>query len=1369
MGNRVETIGIGVELEDETQVLTKLAAILQGFTNMGDDITRMSSRVAAQSQQTATQATATISRNRRAAKEYSAEEIEAGKTNARSIAAVVKAQREVNEAVKQRRIDERSAAREREADNRRYLAQLKEINNETRKILSAKGLADYSKSVQGVQQPLPPGFIPQKAQVNDALLSTKIQAYFNQQVDSLTRKNAAALDKELAAKIQSHYDEQAKSIAGQNAQFRGDNLLVSKISAQQAALRQTTDIQNLKFFQEELKKGRTTIAQIEKEIASEDRHLLASLREYSASLQAASRNMRSGGGGYGVAGPPGGGGPGGAGGNASPLFRPPQQRSFAGLAGAITRNILFYELVSGATYGLEAYVAASIQAAKQADDTSIALRNAAEDAKQNIQSTVAFAEGLQYSLGISRRTAEQAYTESLRFAEQEGGRADDLLKSAADIRAAKGFGSVQLDDFVEQLRRGESKFYKRAIGKTVEELYQDAAKQAIGSQSDFIEQQSLTVGPLDKGVDDTYQQRLNRYVASLTQAQKERIQYNAIIQEGSKYEGEAVKRQGELAGQLERTAARWADLQLAIGEFVVSLRPVNQILTGTADTIERFTKGLSRAEQTAPVLSQADVYNRAAIQQNSGAARVERFLSTYGALLGVGSTAVGGFTFLGSRRANTIAQENTFQSVYSQAQSRGLRANEARFIAQAQAEEARAGMLLRLREGVSTFTQTLTTSLLDITKKGTEALKLESASTSIDNIRQRVNGELTRGEVVRDAYGIATRTRRVADEEANARAVTGARVGGLAGAGLGGILAYKLAQKLEVGEITAAVLTVAGSAGGDAIGTSVGSYVGARLAGQTLLTAVSGVLLGVTAAASAFALYTQGLKESAERELEFQTRLAREQPKYLEERKKAEQEGRLRFYVRPQFTDNPSLLNRFYTGEEARRLGLNPGILGEYIDTSPLPNTGREGADYVAAFQRENSERYLQERQQEDDKNYREGLRRAESALQKIRNFRKESLSLVGDIAGAIAPENPFVKIFSDGATAMERMRQQYGFLGEATVKYFADLENKKLALQYVNAQFESQATAMRNLAEAQKLQRQQGLGIGTYGQAVVSASQVAARIAVENPELEQQIAQLTTRNFRRSDYIVNEQLGNILSAARTTTFFAGGGEGLGQEAKDAIESVFDTAIIGLADKVGRENVFRDYRFNALRVETAGALQRQVGRNSREFQRQIERAKIAAEANADVDRNLVRIADLRRDLVGRGIDAETVTRAADRQILAVTGAVGAEDLSPRATQGRIDALKREAERQLRAEDEARKAAETAIAQRGEMLSILSSLRDALLAGDLGVLLKIQNDTEAYLDETALRDSGAGNRIRSLGRSSLGADSNRSYIPEDYDR
>ena len=49
------------------------------------------------------------------------------------------------------------------------------------------------------------------------------------------------------------------------------------------------------------------------------------------------------------------------------------------------------------------------------------------------------------------------------------------------------------------------------------------------------------------------------------------------------------------------------------------------------------------------------------------------------------------------------------------------------------------------------------------------------------------------------------------------------------------------------------------------------------------------------------------------------------------------------------------------------------------------------------------------------------------------------------------------------------------------------------------------------------------------------------------------------------------------------------------------------------------------------------------------------------------------------------------------------------------------------------------------------------------------ILKIQNDTEAYLDEMVFRDSGVGNRICSLGRSSLGVDLNRLYIFEDYDR
>ena len=63
---------------------------------------------------------------------------------------MVKTQHKINKTVKQHHINEQNTTRERETDNKHYLAQLKEINNETRKILSTKNLTDYSKSIQKI-------------------------------------------------------------------------------------------------------------------------------------------------------------------------------------------------------------------------------------------------------------------------------------------------------------------------------------------------------------------------------------------------------------------------------------------------------------------------------------------------------------------------------------------------------------------------------------------------------------------------------------------------------------------------------------------------------------------------------------------------------------------------------------------------------------------------------------------------------------------------------------------------------------------------------------------------------------------------------------------------------------------------------------------------------------------------------------------------------------------------------------------------------------------------------------------------------------------------------------------------------------------
>jgi hypothetical protein len=264
--------------------------------------------------------------------------------------------------------------------------------------------------------------------------------------------------------------------------------------------------------------------------------------------------------------------------------------------GRITRNILIYEVISRATYGLANYVKESIEAAKQTDDLSRAMAFATEQAGGNVQANQNLVESLK-AVGASRIQGLQAVTEASRFAEFAGANPNTiplLAQTATNIAATRGFGVGNTGQLIEQLlRRGERGVYKQVFGITPSEIYENYARQQLQGQttSPFTTPGLYTdtsrAEPNEKF--KTLTERVKEYTASMSDAEKEAAAYNYILSQSSRFQDEAAERANSLAGRIDKIGAAFENAKGDVGQFVTEIKPVSdflEYLTGKAGLLE---------------------------------------------------------------------------------------------------------------------------------------------------------------------------------------------------------------------------------------------------------------------------------------------------------------------------------------------------------------------------------------------------------------------------------------------------------------------------------------------------------------------------------------------------------------------------------------------------------------------------------------------------------------------------------------------------------------------------------------------------------------------------------------------------------------
>lgn len=290
-------------------------------------------------------------------------------------------------------------------------------------------------------------------------------------------------------------------------------------------------------------------------------------REYSRKGGDPSKFVFSGGGGGGGGPeePEEGGGSGGGSGVGSAVSR-------------IARNLLLYEGITLLTRGVVKYTEAALENAKAVSEQANALLFATEAAGGNLEANRALATGLQ-SFGYNRAQALEVVSTAARATFRHPEQTDALAREATNIAALRGGGLSQTPKVIEDIIGGRDRAYREYFNITPEEIYKQAAQKNLQNQP-RLDPGFHTIGKQDYETDT---QKVSKYIAALTEEEKEQLRLNYVLTQSFRFEGDAADRAVTLAGKMDLVSASFFNASANVGAFIADIKPVKDLLDQIAE------------------------------------------------------------------------------------------------------------------------------------------------------------------------------------------------------------------------------------------------------------------------------------------------------------------------------------------------------------------------------------------------------------------------------------------------------------------------------------------------------------------------------------------------------------------------------------------------------------------------------------------------------------------------------------------------------------------------------------------------------------------------------------------------------------------
>lgn len=308
----------------------------------------------------------------------------------------------------------------------------------------------------------------------------------------------------------------------------------------------------------------------------------------------------------------------------------------------------------------------------------------------------------------------------------------------------------------------------------------------------------------------------------------------------------------------------------------------------------------------------------------------------------------------------------------------------------------------------------------------------------------------------------------------------------------------------------------------------------------------------------------------------------------------------------------------------------------------------------------------------------------AEEQGKRLADIYKRSSDLIGGSASRLLTDNPFVQVFADAIKAGERMREQFGDLGEDVVRRLSDIEQRASSLAQLSLRFDSQLNALGLRQQARSFERGFG-GLSGADERGLSVGSARLGAAVEAAALLREADRLEDR--LRGGAGTEDASRDALSTLDTIRFTALQTPVTSDGMRKALQAAIDEQILAATSNLDPNAIGNDPALRGAFSERADALRRQAAGQQDRVQAAIRDAAAGAQILTDARERIAKINELRSG--ARGVDADFALGLADKALLEEVSRLPEGDRGEFRIAAR-DAALRQAEREARKEQDAQR-------------------------------------------------------------------------------
>jgi hypothetical protein len=363
-------------------------------------------------------------------------------------------------------------------------------------------------------------------------------------------------------------------------------------------------------------------------------------------------------------------------------------------------------------------------------------------------------------------------------------------------------------------------------------------------------------------------------------------------------------------------------------------------------------------------------------------------------------------------------------------------------------------------------------------------------------------------------------------------------------------------------------------------------------------------------------------------------------------------------------------------------------------------------------------------------------------AYNELENLRKSVRGMTGDFADLILlDENPFVKLYSDAAEAADNAYDRFRILGDEVVSQYTRMQTAAIDAQIFQVKVQTQMKATNAEFEAARLSKPFIELTGEMKRSL-SVLQTEVNAAINVPKLlatgkaiDLFAASRTPRGNNRAvglynvsevsgEYVAQQQFDRLMKLRRQY-----GATGLQSDIGGSeIKHILDQELIKLFESLPPTLQARALRAPGARgpqgfaTAFGSAFKGEAAYSQDQIELALQRAAIQRDTIREAEERVKRLGSLGG---GAGFQ-KNILRA---EILAITGSVPREELTPGLLRARVDALTEEAVFQRSAQDAAIKAVQEAQALRAMLDNRLQSIEKSIKNREESVLLRVLDESD----------------------------------------